>query len=233
MKTLYITIIILTIAVTSASAGWNRGEIELLNLAYQEGRKLNHPELLQIIMMNETVVGRWGRYGDDHFKDWQLHCFGVMQMQFRTARWVVDKWTDYKLDDVALVKRLRFDDAFAIELSGVMIENYFKPIFGDDLKKLILAYNVGPGKVLEHGLDHDPQSYLKRGLDNLRKYIVPFNKKQGNGCIVEYKIRQHDTLFKIAANLLSDGKRWKEILEINSDLDPKNMEVGRVILIKR
>ncbi len=232
MKFLYI-LIIQIILITPAIADWNKGETELLNLAYQEGKKINHPELLQILMMNETVVGRWGRYGDDHFKDWRLHCFGVMQMQFRTARWVVDTWTNYKLNDVQLVKRLRFDDAFAIELSSVMIEKYLKPYFGDDLKKLILAYNTGPAKVLAHGLNHDPQGYLKRGLRNLRKYIVPFNKKQGNGCIVEYKIKEHDTLFKIAANLLTEGKRWREILEINSDLDPNNLKIGRTILIKR
>lgn len=232
MKLIHILIITI-ILISPAHAGWNRGEIELLNLAYQEGKKLNHPEILQILMMNETVVGRWGRYGDDHFKDWRLHCFGVMQMQFRTARWVVDTWTDYKLNDVQLVKRLRFDDAFAIELSGVMVDKYLKPYFGDDLKKLILAYNTGPGKVLKHGLKHDPQGYLDRGMRNLKNYIVPFNKRQGNGCIVEYKIKKYDTLYKIAANLLSDGKRWNEIMEINADLDPLNLEIGSTILIKR
>jgi hypothetical protein len=237
-KFIALTLVVFVIGVSftmcgDAHAGWNRGEVELLNLAYQEGKKIGQPELLQILMMNETVVGRWGRYGDDHFKDWRLHCFGIMQMQFRTARWIVDKWTDYKLSDKELVKRLRFDDAFAIELSRVMVQYYLIPYFGDNLPKLILSYNTGPGVVLKHGLSYDPNKYLKRGLSSLKRFIIPFNQKQGNGTIVDYKIRPGDTYYKIAANVLCDGNRWREIYSLNPDSKPTQLVVGETLLIWR
>lgn len=220
------------IGFNSAAYGWNKGETELLNLAYQEGKKIGQPELLQIIMMNETVVGRWGRYGDDHFRDWKMHCFGVMQIQFNTARLFVNKFTSYKLNDKELVRRLRFDDAFCIEIAGIYAK-WLLDFNAGDLHKTILSYNVGPGNVRKYGLSFDPNKYLKRAMLNLKRYIVPFNRKQGNGCLVEYKIRKYDTLYKIAANLLSDGKRWREILELNPDVKPTDLKIGSVLIVRR
>ena len=234
MRTFSLMCLIIALSITSAYAGWNRGEVELLNLAYQEGKKISpsYPEILQVLMMNETVVGRFGRYGDDHFKDWKMHCFGVMQIQFNTARLFADRFTDYKLTDKQLVKRLRFDDAFCIELAGVYVKWLFDFNKGD-LHKTILSYNVGPGTVQNYGLSRDPNKYLQRALNHLRRFIVPFNKKQGNGTIVEYKIRKYDTLYKIAAKLLCDGKRWREIMDINPGISPRDLKVGSIVLVRK
>lgn len=234
MKYIIIILSVVLLAVCTAHAGWNRGEVELLNLAYQYGKKIlpENPEILQVLMMNETVVGRWGRYGDDHFEDWRKHCFGVMQIQFYTARFCIKNFTSYKMTDKQLVTRLRFDDAFCIELAGYYVKWLFEFNHGN-FKKTILSYNVGPGNVQKHGLSHDPNHYLARAIKNLSQCILPFNKRHGNGTIVEYKIRKYDTLYKIAAKLLCDGKRWREILDANPDIEPRNLQIGDVLLVRK
>lgn len=44
-----------------------------------------------------------------------------------------------------------------------------------------------------------------------------------------YTIQPKDTLYSIAKNQLGDGKRWKEIVEINPGLDAAKLKVGQVI----
>jgi hypothetical protein len=225
-------VILVMISISTTCVAWNRGERELLNLAYQEGKKIGEPELLQIFLVNETAVGRWGRYGDDHFEDWKLHCFGVMQIQFHTARLFVDKFTDYELTDIELVRRLRFDDAFCIELAGVYVKWLLKFNKGD-IYKTILSYNVGPGNVRKYGLEHDPNGYLDKAISNLKRFIIPFNTKYGNGTVVKYKIQPGDTYHKIASKILVDGNRWREIQALNPEVKPTELAIGSYIYIKR
>lgn len=47
-----------------------------------------------------------------------------------------------------------------------------------------------------------------------------------------YRVRQGDTFYGIARDVLGDSSRWKELLELNSALvngDPKNLRVGQVL----
>jgi nucleoid-associated protein YgaU len=46
-----------------------------------------------------------------------------------------------------------------------------------------------------------------------------------------YKIRNGDTLGHIARRMLGKASRWREILEANPDLNPKNLRVGKEIKI--
>jgi hypothetical protein len=212
-----------------ADIAFNRGETELLNLAYREGIKVEQPEALQAIMLNETVAGRWGRHGDKNFKNWKRQCYGVMQIQFLTAELVVKNWTSYDLTGHELRIRLQYDDAFNVEIARKYL-NYLLSLFKGNLSKAILAYNVGPGNVQKNGLKHDPNGYLKRARKYIG-YVVKFNRSQGNGMIIEYEIVKGDTLFKIAAKLLYDGWRYKEITLVNPDVKPRSLKIGSTIFV--
>jgi nucleoid-associated protein YgaU len=50
---------------------------------------------------------------------------------------------------------------------------------------------------------------------------------------VTYVIQQGDTLWKIASQELGDGKRWKEITELNPGLEPNSLRVGQEIIIPK
>ena len=41
-----------------------------------------------------------------------------------------------------------------------------------------------------------------------------------------YTVRRNDTLMSIARRLLDDGKRWREIVELNGRLDPERILPG-------
>ncbi len=44
-----------------------------------------------------------------------------------------------------------------------------------------------------------------------------------------YTIQKGDTLWSIARARLGDGKRYKEIMELNPGLDPNKLKIGTVI----
>jgi 5'-nucleotidase len=45
----------------------------------------------------------------------------------------------------------------------------------------------------------------------------------------EYVVRENDTLWKIAARTLGDGNRFKEIADLNRNINPDNLVVGTKI----
>lgn len=233
MKYVIITIgivCLLSVSVTSHAISYNRGQTELLNLAFKFGKELPHPEILQVIMMNETVAGKWGRHGDKQFKNWRSQCYGVMQIQFRTAKMVVKNWTDHKFkNDQALKIRLQFDDAFNLKIARLYVKYLLKFNKGNYFRT-ILSYNTGPGNVQKHGLSFDPNRYVKRAKLQLKR-MMRFNARQGNGTIVSHTIERGDTLSKLAKKYLHNWKRWREILHANSGLSPRKLKVGTKIYI--
>lgn len=230
MKTSVIILLILFSATSATALTYNRGQTELLNLAYEEGKVLPHPELLQVIMMNETVAGKWGRHGDKKFKNWKSQCYGVMQIQFYTAKMVVENWTDYNfIDDEALRRRLQFDDLFNIKIAVLYIQYLLKFNKGDYFRT-VLSYNVGPGNVQKHDLTFDPNKYVKKAKLQITR-MMKFNANQNNGGIVTHTIKRGDTLSKLAGKYLHNWRRWKEILRTNPGLDVRNLKIGSKIYI--
>jgi LysM repeat protein len=69
-------------------------------------------------------------------------------------------------------------------------------------------------------LQHIPKDKVVRHQTNQPKYRI-------------YTIKKGDTLQKIAAKLLKDKSRWKEIAKINNIRDPKHLKVGRKIKVPR
>jgi nucleoid-associated protein YgaU len=46
-----------------------------------------------------------------------------------------------------------------------------------------------------------------------------------------YTVQKGDTLWSIAQKHLGDGKRWREIVELNPGLEPSKLKVGQVIIL--
>jgi len=46
-----------------------------------------------------------------------------------------------------------------------------------------------------------------------------------------YTVKSGDILWSIAVKFLGDGKRWKEIAELNGITDPRTLQVGKVLKI--
>lgn len=229
-KTILTVLFLLFIVFSAHAASYDRGQTELLNLAYEVGKSLPHPELLQVIMMNETVAGRWGRHGDKNFKNWKKQSYGIMQVQLYTAKLVLRALPEYKFkDDRELRIRLQYDDLFNLKVACVFVKDLLAFNKGDYFKT-ILSYNVGPGNVRKFGFSFDPNGYVKKARSNLIR-MMKFNARQGNGCIIKHTIKRGDTLSKLAGEYLHDWKRWKEILRSNSGLDPRNLKIGDTIYI--
>jgi len=54
------------------------------------------------------------------------------------------------------------------------------------------------------------------------------------GAYREYRVRPGDTFYSIAARMLDDSQRWRELLELNFDLvggKPENLRAGQVIRV--
>ena len=206
------------------AAKFNRGEVELLNLAYSIGKSTGFPEYFQSIMLNETVAGRWGRHGDKNFKSWKRQSYGVMQVQFTTARAM------YKdMNDKELLLRLRFDDAFNLRTAKKHFMYLLKE-FRNDPARAVLAYNVGSYSVHKNGFSRDPNKYHPRSMDWVRKMYV-YNVQQGNTASLKYTIVKGDTLFKIAKELIGNGRAWRKILNANKGLVETALRIGDQIVI--
>ncbi|MDY6914207.1 MAG: LysM domain-containing protein [Planctomycetota bacterium] len=46
-----------------------------------------------------------------------------------------------------------------------------------------------------------------------------------------YTIKKGDTLWSISKHFLGNGKRWREIVAVNPDLDPAKLRVGQTIRV--
>jgi hypothetical protein len=213
---------------------YTESQIKLLKMAYEEGKNLpKHPEILQIILLNESLAGKVGRHGDKKFKSWRMHAYGVMQVQFRTAKLVVKNQTSLKFpNDWALRNKLKNDDAFNIHIARLYVAWLMKLNKGNYFKT-ILSYNTGPGSVKKHGFSWDPNKYVAKAKRNLHE-MVKFNLKHdiADGTVITHTIKRGDTLARIAKLYLNCQKRWKEIHAVNPKVNPKRLEVGATLYVK-
>ena len=63
-----------------------------------------------------------------------------------------------------------------------------------------------------------------------RKKAAKGKHKKGSK-VKRYKVKRGDTLRKIAAKLLGDADRWREIAKLNNIRDPKSLKVGDTLRI--
>lgn len=162
MKKLILILMFLLIPLVSY-AELNEQQLFLLEIAKKEGQKFGYPKTVRAILMQETIAGKMGRTGDDGTS------YGVMQIQFKTAKWMIKKGMfKWKGTDVDLKLNLKYSDSFNIKV-GAIYFRYLLDYFKSDVKKAILAYNVGMGNVNKYGLTYDPNGYLKKVLAHASK----------------------------------------------------------------
>lgn len=151
----------------------NYNKQELLNIARIEGKRIGLPNTVQGMLLQESNAGGYGRIHDDGTT------FGVMCIKISTARDV----TKSKESDSTIRSNLINDDKYNLKVAVKYLE-YLLNLFGGDVGKAILAYNVGLGRVRLYGLRFDPNNYLynvyakiKLGkgyysLTNNKKYVM-------------------------------------------------------------
>jgi hypothetical protein len=240
---------------------FNASEQHLLNIAYEEGKHLDKPEILQAIMLNETVAGRYGRFGDQHFRDWKKRSYGVMQIQFSTAYGILNKlFPDYiskKMtveDQGTLLTWLTIDDRFNIHVARLIVEQLWNKYKNWDY--VMLAYNVGVGNIRKYGLNRDPNGYLAKAHFHLEHTIPTVNapiyhrekleemtrweiERLTRPKLLKYyalnydyhKVVKGDTFSKLAQKYFGDWRKWREIQKLNPHIEPTKIEIGSWIRI--
>ncbi len=140
---------------------------EMKKFAYQIGSEYNISETINAIIFLETNFGKRGRIGDNGI------ALGITQIQIPTARFILRKIMNINcyFSDNELKMLLTKNDKLCIIMTKHYLL-YLKKKFKN--KKLnwshsLLSYNVGPTKVLHHGLKRDPNKYLKKALQFIKK----------------------------------------------------------------
>jgi len=214
---LYFAWVIIGTRAHGYSIKFNESEQVLMQMAYREGKYLEKPEILQAILLNETVAGRFGRHGDKHLgKHWKRHSYGIMQIQFNTAIQILrqngelKKWEAWS--DQRLKIYLKNDDKFNIHVARLIVQQLWKKYHNWDY--VLLAYNVGTGNVRRYGLKRDPNGYLAKAYYHLDHTIKKFNAPVKYLEMLE-RMTQWD--IKQILNLKITYKNWRDSTTNNVD----------------
>ena len=247
------------------SIALNSDERRLMGMAYVEGKKghVNTSKILQAILLNETVAGRYGRLGDKDQKDWKRRSYGVMQIQFITAAATLNQWVGSYGTDKNMLDLLTHDDSFNIWVSRLIVTDLWNMY--KDWDYVMLAYNVGTGNIRKYGLKYDPNGYLARAYFHLTSTIIEFNKPfkraeimaalherdvqrilastityknwrdytTKNVAMLKHTVIKGDTFTGLAQTYLGDMGRWEEIQELNPEVTPTKIKIGSTLIIKR
>lgn len=155
---------------------------DLMKMANHYGHLIGFPETMQAILMQETQGGRIRTDSRQEQLEWAA--FGVMQIQPATAKWVLEclLHKDNVPDENIIKGMLKTNDSFSIHISAV----YFKYLYDRYIKRgnhtgvawrmALLAYNVGPGKLDEMGMQYDPNQYLN-GIRSHIKIVKVYNQE--------------------------------------------------------
>lgn len=158
---------------------FTKKQTKLLHHAFNHDNKNEYPETIQGILLQESKAGKLRTTGSGYFDDWRNDYYGVMQIKFTTAKWIIRKTFDYDMyGDVQLLLLLINNNKFNIQI-GTIYFKYLMKSFDGNWKKAVLAYNVGPGKVRECGLNYDPNKYVN-GVNNHIKTLrsINFNREK-------------------------------------------------------
>lgn len=160
---------------------------DLMKLAWFHGQRIDFPETIQAILLQETQGGRIRT--DARQEQFEWAAYGVMQIQPETARYIMEcilKHPDEDVpeDDIIIKLMLKSNDNFSIQLAVT----YFKYLYdvyveqgnhpGVAWRMALLAYNIGPGKLKEQGMGYDPNMYLdgiRKNLEIVRAYNKAYN----------------------------------------------------------
>jgi hypothetical protein len=173
------TLVAATLLSTNGHA-FTQAQHKVLNIAKQEGMEAQFPETIQAIALQESLAGAIGRHGDKHFKDWKKRSYGVMQVRFTTAKWILHrKFGSHIYTDAGLLHNLTYNDKFNIFVARIYWQYLYNQFRGQPMRwtKAVLSYNAGIGNVIKHGLSLDPNNYVK----NIHKRIKSLRRHKAHG----------------------------------------------------
>ena len=164
----------------SLTKSWLTDEqIGLLKMAYEIGMAdggREHAELVQAVMLQETIAGHLGRIGHMTAPVGK-RSYGIMQVKVSAARDVLKKFPDefdrFRADE-ELIARLLMDDEFNIRVGSKFLM-HLRP-HTQSTEQLLVAYNIGlraSRKVKQAG----QFKYTQRTQRNLQRVVRPFNQR--------------------------------------------------------
>ncbi len=153
-------------------------QAQLLKTAYSIGYENGgheHAELLQAVLLQETIAGQLGRIGHMTARVGK-RSYGVMQVKVTAARDVLKKHKDFGRfrSDEELIVALMTDDDF-----NMRIASKFLLYLGEKTSSVeasLVAYNIGlrgSRKISEP----DEFKYVVRTKNNLNEVVQHFNQK--------------------------------------------------------
>ncbi len=154
-------------------------QIDLMKLAYRIGFAdggEEHAELVQAVLLQETIAGHLGRIGHMSAPVGK-RSYGVMQVKVSAARDVLRKFPDefgrFRSDE-ELIARLLTDDEFNIRMGSKFLLRLRPHI--ETTEQLLVAYNIGlsASRKVEEA---EKFKYTRRTRRNLERVVRPFNRR--------------------------------------------------------
>ncbi len=150
----------------------------LLQTAYAVGLEdggIEHAEILQAVLLQETIAGQLGRIGHMTAPVGK-RSYGVMQIKVSAARDILRKNKEFKRfrSDEALIVALMTDDKLNIRMASKFLL-YLKEKTKSN-EAAMVAYNIGL-RASRKITAPDSFKYVVRTNRNLKEVVLPFNQK--------------------------------------------------------
>ncbi len=163
----------------SLTKSWLTDEqLGLLQTAYAVGYEdggIEHAEMLQGVLLQETIAGQLGRIGHMTARVGK-RSYGVMQVKVSAARDVLRKHKELGRfrSDEALIVALMTDDELNIQMASKFLLHLKQKTKSDEAA--LVAYNIGL-RASRKIAAPDSFKYVVRTQRNLTEVVQPFNQK--------------------------------------------------------
>ena len=163
----------------SLTKSWLTDEqLNLLQTAYAIGYEdggVEHAELLQGVLLQETIAGQLGRIGHMTAPVGK-RSYGVMQVKVSAARDVLRKHKEFGRfrSDEALIVALMTDDELNMQMASKFLLFLKQKTKSDEAA--LVAYNIGL-RASRKIASPDSFKYVVRTQRNLKEIVQPFNQK--------------------------------------------------------
>ncbi len=163
----------------SRTKSWLTDEqLDLLQTAYAVGYEdagLEHAEMLQGVLLQETIAGQLGRIGHMTAPVGK-RSYGVMQVKVSAARDVLRKHKEFGRfrSDEQLIVALMTDDELNIQMASKFLLHLKQKTKSNEAA--LVAYNIGL-RASRKIVEPDSFKYVVRTQRNLKEVVQPFNQK--------------------------------------------------------
>ena len=151
------------------------------NIAYEDGG-LHHAQLIQSVMLQETIAGLMGRIGHMSAPVGK-RSYGVMQVKVTAATDVLRKHSGlgkFKSDE-EIIASLIIDDVFNIRVASKFLLHLRSRTKSDD--HALLAYNIGLRGSKRHKR-HSTFRYVKKVKRYFDHLVTPFNERYNTQSVI-------------------------------------------------